>query len=474
MPPCRAVTFAPRPGQSRSTAASAPSTVADRICCNGPVKVQRQTTSAELAELRAKYVPRGITTAHPVAADRAKGSELWDVSGRRYIDFAGGIGVMNVGHAHPHVMEAVRAQLERATHTSFQVVMYESYLRLAERLCDVTPLPGPKKAVFFTTGAEAIENAVKIARAYTGRPAVISFRGSFHGRTLLTLSLTGSVSPYKQNFGPYAAEIYQSPFPYEYRGWNTERAVASLESLFESEVSPKRVAAVIIEPVLGEGGFVPAPPDFLRRLRELTERHGILLIVDEIQTRFRRTGKFFGIEHSDVEPDLVTVAKSLAAGFPLSGVVGRADVMDAPDPGGLGGTYGGNPIACAAGVAVMDVMRDEKLPDRAARIGSVLGERMQTGAAEHEIVGDVRVVGAMAGMELVRDRGTKEPADTETAKVLAVAREKGLIVLRAGAHHNVIRTLMPLNIPDDQLMEGLDMLGSALAEVAGGPARSKA
>lgn len=433
---------------------------------NGPVKVEKQTLESELTELRAKYVPRGITSAHPLVADRAKGSELWDVNGRRFVDFAGGIGVMNVGHGHPHVMEAVRAQLERVTHTSFQVVMYESYLRLAERLCEVAPLEGPKKAIFFSTGAEAVENAVKIARAFTGRPAVISFRGSFHGRTLLTLSLTGSVSPYKQNFGPYATEIYQSPFPYEYRGWNTERALASLESLFDSEVSPTRVAAVIIEPVLGEGGFVPAPPEFLRRLRELTSRHGILLIADEIQSGFGRTGKFFAIEHAGVQPDLVTVAKSLAAGFPLSGVVGRAEVMDAPDPGGLGGTYGGNPVACAAGVAVMDVMRDEKLPERAVRIGSVLEERMHSWAAEHDIVGDVRVVGAMAGMELVRDRATKEPADKETARVLAVAREKGLILLRAGTHHNVIRTLMPLNIPDEQLHEGLDILGAALSEVA--------
>ena len=432
------------------------------------MKVEKQSSQAELTELRAKYVPRGITSAHPIAADHAQGSELWDVNGRRYIDFAGGIGVMNVGHNHPRVMEAVRAQLDRATHTSFQVVVYESYLRLAERLCEVAPLPGPKKAIFFSTGAEAIENAVKIARAFTGRPAVISFRGSFHGRTLLTLSLTGSVSPYKQNFGPYAAEIYQSPFPYEYRGWSTERALASLESLFESEVSPKRVAAVVIEPVLGEGGFVPAPPDFLQRLRELTERHGILLIVDEIQTGFGRTGKFFAIEHSGVKPDLVAVAKSLAAGFPLSGVVGRADVMDAPDPGGLGGTYGGNPVACAAGVAVMDVMRDEKLPERSARIGSVIEERMQSWAADYNIVGDVRGLGAMMGMELVRDRGTKEPADKEAAGILAAARDKGLIVLRAGTHHNVIRTLMPLTIPDDQLLEGLDILGSALAE-----ARSK-
>jgi 4-aminobutyrate aminotransferase/(S)-3-amino-2-methylpropionate transaminase len=432
-----------------------------------------ESEQAELAELRRRYIPRGITTAHPIVADHAKGAELWDVAGRRYVDFAGGIGVMNVGHGHPHVMEAVKAQLDRVTHTSFQVVMYESYLRLAERLCALTPGEGDKKAIFFSTGAEAVENAVKIARAYTGRPAIISFQGGFHGRTLLALSLTGSVVPYKQNFGPYATEIYQVPFPYEYRGWSTEMALAALNDLFGSAVAPERVAAIIIEPVLGEGGFVPAPKAFLEQLRALTQQHGILLIVDEIQSGFGRTGKYFAIEHSGVSPDLMTVAKSLAAGFPLSGVVGRAEVMDAPGPGGLGGTYGGNPIACAAGLAVLDVMRDERLPERAARIGSVVEERMRTWAAEHELVGDVRVMGAMAGMELVRDRQTKEPADTETAQVMARARERGLILLRAGVHHNVIRTLMPLTIPDDQLDEGLDILGAALADVAGATTKSK-
>ena len=427
-----------------------------------------ESEQAELAELRRRYIPRGITTAHPIVADRAQGAELWDVAGKRYIDFAGGIGVLNVGHGHPHVMEAVRAQLDRVTHTSFQVVMYESYLRLAERLCALAPGEGPKKAIFFSTGAEAVENAVKIARAHTGRPAVISFQGSFHGRTLLALSLTGSVVPYKQNFGPYATEVYQVPFPYEYRGWSTEKALAALDELFESAVAPQRVAAIIIEPVLGEGGFVPAPAAFMQKLRALTAQHGILLIADEIQSGFGRTGKFFAIEHSGVAPDLVTVAKSLAAGFPLSGVVGRAEVMDAPGPGGLGGTYGGNPVACAAGLAVLDVMRDERLPERAARIGSVIEERMRSWASEHQLVGDVRVMGAMAGMELVRDRKTKAPADTETAQLLTLARERGLILLRAGMHHNVIRTLMPLNIPDEQLDEGLDIIGSALAEVAAG------
>ena len=424
--------------------------------------IREASSESELAALRTTYVPRGITTAHPIAVDHAKGSELWDVSGRRYVDFAGGIGVMNVGHAHPLVMAAVEEQLRKATHTSFQVVQYESYLRLAERLCEVTPIGGAKKAIFFSTGAEAIENAVKIARAATGREAVISFRGAFHGRTLLALSLTGSVQPYKQNFGPYAAEIYQTPFPHSYRGWSTAAAMADLGNLLESEVAPNRVAAIVIEPELGEGGFVPAPIDFMRQLRDLCDRYGILLIADEIQTGFGRTGKFFAVEHSAVQPDLMTVAKSLAAGFPLSGVVGRAEVMDAPDPGGLGGTYGGNPVACAAALAVMDVMRDEKLPERAARIGSVVEERMQSWSKDIELVGEVRGLGAMMGMELVRDRKTKEPADKETAGVLAAAREKGLILLRCGVHHNVIRTLMPLTIPDDQLEEGLDILGAAL------------
>ena len=277
----------------------------------------------ELKALRERYVPRGISTAHPIVADHAQGSELWDVEGRRYIDFVGGIGVLNVGHNHPRVMEAVRKQVDRVTHTSFQVVMYEPYLRLAQRLSELAPGDGPQKAIFFSTGAEAVENAVKIARAYTKRPAVISFRGGFHGRTLLALSLTGSVQPYKQNFGPYAAEVYQAPYPYEYRGWSTERALASLEELLGADVSPDRVAAIVIEPVLGEGGFVPAPREFLQALRALTERHGMMLIVDEIQSGFGRTGKFFAIEHSGVKPDMITVAKSLAAGFPLSGVIGR-------------------------------------------------------------------------------------------------------------------------------------------------------
>jgi 4-aminobutyrate aminotransferase / (S)-3-amino-2-methylpropionate transaminase / 5-aminovalerate transaminase len=424
-------------------------------------------TAAELAGLRERFIPRGLSTAHPLIVDRAQGAELWDVEGRHYIDFAGGIGVMNVGHGHPHVQEAVRAQLEKLTHSSFQVLMYESYLRLAERLCGLVPGDFAKKAIFLSTGAEAIENAIKIARAHTGRPAVISFRGGFHGRTLLALTLTGEVQPYKQNFGPYAPEVYHAAYPYEYRGWSSEQAMAALEDVFSSAVAPERVAAILIEPVLGEGGFVQAPAAFLRELRALTERHGILLIADEVQSGFGRTGRFLAIEHSGVVPDLVVVAKSLAAGFPLSGVVGRAEVMDAPDPGGLGGTYGGNPVACAAALAVLDVMRDERLPERAAKIGEVIEERMRDWATDYPLVGDVRVLGAMAGLELVTDRLAQTPAAAETARILAIAREKGLIVLRAGIHHNVIRTLMPLMIPDEQLETGLDILGAALAEVSG-------
>ena len=429
--------------------------------------VDAHAREEELFELRRQYIPRGLSTAQPIVAERASGSELWDIRGRRFIDFAGGIGVMNVGHQHPKVAAAIQEQAAKFTHTCFQVTMYEPYLRLAARLCEVAPGDFPKKAIFLSTGAEGIENAIKIARAATGRPGVISFSGSFHGRTLLALTLTGSVEPYKQAFGPYAPEVYQAPYPYEYRGWSSEQSMAALEDLFRTQAPPERIAAIIIEPVLGEGGFVPAPPAFLRELRALTETHGILLIDDEVQTGFGRTGKFFAIEHSGVVPDLMVVAKSLAAGLPLSGVVGKAEVMDAPGPGGLGGTYAGNPIACAAGLAVMDVMRDERLPERAARMGELLRERMGEWRDEIPLIGDVRILGAMAGLELVSDRNTLRPAEQETARVIALCREKGLIVLRAGLHHNVIRTLMPLNIPDDVLEEGLGILGGALAEVSG-------
>ncbi|HET9388225.1 MAG TPA: 4-aminobutyrate--2-oxoglutarate transaminase, partial [Steroidobacteraceae bacterium] len=421
---------------------------------------------SELADLRARYVPRGISTGHPITLERARGSELWDVSGKRYIDFAGGIGVMNVGHAHPRVMKAVHEQLDRATHTSFQVVQYESYLRLAQRLCEVAPIKGDKKAIFFSTGAEAIENAVKIARAATGRPAVISFRGGFHGRTLLALSLTGSVQPYKQDFGPYAAEIYQTPFPYEYRGWNTDAAMADLENLLEAEVSPKRVAAIVIEPVQGEGGFVPAPLDFMRKLRELTKKHGILLIADEIQTGFGRTGRMFAVEHAGVEPDLMTVAKSVAGGVPLSAVIGKAEIMDAPGPGGLGGTYAGSPLACAAGLAVLEVIREEQLLNRALHIGHFMTSRLKGLQVRFPCLGEVRSLGAMVAVELVRNCSADSPDAELTRALVQAAARKGLIVLSCGIYANVIRFLAPLTIPDAMLKEGFHLFEQALEEVA--------
>jgi 4-aminobutyrate aminotransferase/(S)-3-amino-2-methylpropionate transaminase len=432
----------------------------------GEPRRREEEEEGELRRLRAEFVARGVATAHPLVVEHARGSELWDVSGRRYLDFAAGIGTLNVGHTHPRVVDAARWQLERLTHSAFQVAMYESYLRLAERLSQLAPGPGPKKAVFFSTGAEAVENAVKIARVYTGRPAVISFRGSFHGRTLLGLSLTGTAEPYKQDAGPYAPEVYKAPYPYEYRGWSTRRALQALEEVFDSEVSAERVAAIVIEPVLGEGGFVQAPVEFMVKLRELTRREGILLIADEIQTGFGRTGRLFAVEHSGIDPDLITVAKSIAAGLPLSGVIGRAEVMDAPGPGGLGGTFGGNPVACAAALAVLDVLRDEKLVERAAELGPWLHERLSRWAQSQPLIGDVRVLGAMAAVELVRDRESREPAGPEAARVLALCRERGLLVLKAGVHANVVRMLAPLSIPEDQLEEGLSILEGALTAVS--------
>jgi 4-aminobutyrate aminotransferase/(S)-3-amino-2-methylpropionate transaminase len=426
--------------------------------------------SRALLERRQRAVPRGPFNAAPVFVRSARGAIVEDVDGNTYVDFAGGLGCLNVGACADEIVEAVREQAGEFTHTCFHVAMHEPYVELAERLNKLTPGDFPKKTFFANSGAEAVENAVKIARSFTGRPAVLAFEDAFHGRTLLAMSLTSKVKPYKFGFGPFAPEVYRLPYAYCYRcPFGVEHpecearcARPAIDDFFKRHVAAESVAAIIVEPVLGEGGFVVPPREFLSGIQETCRAHGILLIADEIQTGFGRTGKFFAIEHSRVEPDLITVAKSLAAGFPLSGVVGRADVMDAPDPGGLGGTYAGNPIACAAGLAVMDIMRDEKLPERAARIGSVVEERMQSWAGDKELIGDIRAVGAMVGMELVRSRKTKEPADKETVALLKSAREKGLIILRCGVHHNVVRTLMPLTIPDEQLEEGLDILGAAL------------
>jgi 4-aminobutyrate aminotransferase/(S)-3-amino-2-methylpropionate transaminase len=378
----------------------------------------------------------------------------------------GGIGALNVGHGHPKVLAAAHHQLDLLIHTSAQIATNEPYLKLAERLCQLAPGDFAKKAILFSTGAEAVENTVKIARSFTGRPGIIAFSQAFHGRTLMGMSLTDTVKPYKLGFGPFAPEVYRSPFPYEYWGWDGERALESLEEALRTAWPADRMAAILIEPVLGEGGFVPAPIEFLRGLRQIADQRGLLLIADEVQSGIGRTGKLFAIEHSGVAPDLMAVAKSLGGGFPLSAVVGRAEVMDAPSPGQLGSTYGGNPVACAAALAVLNVIAEEGLLTRAAVIGSILEERMEEWQRRYPLVGDVRVLGAMAGLELVRDRGTREPAPVETREIIDGCRDRGLMALGAGPHHNVIRTLMPLNIPDDLLHQGLDVLERELERVS--------
>jgi 4-aminobutyrate aminotransferase/(S)-3-amino-2-methylpropionate transaminase len=417
------------------------------------------TSTAALLELRASEVARGVSNAHPIFVERAEGARLWDIDGKEYIDFVGGIGVLNVGHAHPRVRAAVEQQLDRFTHTCFQVAMYEPYVRLAERLNRLVPGSSRKKTLLVTTGAEATENAVKIARAYTGRPAVVSFHHGYHGRTLLALSMTGKNDPYKLRFGPFCSEIYQTPFPYEHHGWTTERALRSLDDLFEAQVSPDRVAAIIIEPVLGEGGFVPAPPAFMVALRELATRHGIALVCDEIQSGFGRTGKMFAFEHSGIEPDLVAIAKSVAAGLPLAAVVGKAEMIDSVTPGGLGGTYGGNPLACAAALATLDVFEEERLVERARKIGARIERALRDLQRRHSEIADVRGLGAMLGIEFVDE--PDKPKSTYAAKVIEEARIRGLLLMSAGSKADVIRVLVPLVISDDELDTGLARLAES-------------
>ncbi|AWJ92248.1 4-aminobutyrate transaminase (plasmid) [Azospirillum baldaniorum] len=412
-------------------------------------------------------VPRGLANAMPVYVDRAENAELWDVEGNRFIDFAGGIAVLNTGHRHPKIIEAVKAQLDRFTHTCAMVTPYESFVTLAERLNALVPGSTPKKTAFFTTGAEAVENAVKIARAHTGRPGVIAFSGAFHGRTLLAMALTGKVVPYKVGFGPFPAEVYHAPFPNAYRGVSVQDSLKALEQLFKSDVDATRVAAIIVEPVQGEGGFNIAPPEFLQALRKICDENGILLIIDEIQTGFARTGKMFAIEHSGVEPDLMTMAKSLAGGFPLSAVTGKAEIMDAPIPGGIGGTYAGSPLATTAALAVLDVIEEEKLIQRSNDLGERIAGRFRTMAQRNtlSVIGDVRNLGGMIAMELVKDRGTKEPAAELTKALVAKAAEKGLVLLSCGTYGNVIRILVPLTASDALVDEGLDIIERSLEEL---------
>ena len=412
-------------------------------------------------------VPRGLANAMPVYVDRAENAELWDVEGNRFIDFAGGIAVLNTGHRHPKIIEAVKAQLDRFTHTCAMVTPYESFVTLAERLNALVPGSTPKKTAFFTTGAEAVENAVKIARAHTGRPGVIAFSGAFHGRTLLAMALTGKVVPYKVGFGPFPAEVYHAPFPNAYRGVSVKDSLTALEQLFKSDVDATRVAAIIVEPVQGEGGFNIAPTEFLQALRKICDDNGILLIIDEIQTGFARTGKMFAIEHSGVEPDLMTMAKSLAGGFPLSAVTGKAEIMDAPIPGGIGGTYAGSPLATTAALAVLDVIEEEKLIQRSNDLGERIAGRFRTMAQRNtlSVIGDVRNLGGMIAMELVKDRGTKEPAPELTKALVAKAAEKGLVLLSCGTYGNVIRILVPLTASDALVDEGLDIIERSLEEL---------
>ncbi|WP_377807070.1 4-aminobutyrate--2-oxoglutarate transaminase [Azospirillum sp. A29] len=425
------------------------------------------TTNQSFVARREAAVSRGISAGMPFYIDRAENAEMWDVEGKRFIDFAGGIAVLNTGHRHPKVMEAVKAQLERFTHTCAMVTPYDSFVELAEKLNALVPGPTPKKTAFFTTGAEAVENAVKVARAATGRPGVVAFSGGFHGRTLLTMGLTGKVVPYKVGFGPFPAEIFHVPFPNAYRGISEAESLKALDTLFKSDVDPARVAAIIIEPVQGEGGFNIASPSFLQSLRAVCDKHGIVMIVDEIQTGFARTGKMFAFEHAGIEPDLVTMAKSLAGGFPLSALTGKAALMDAPIPGGLGGTYAGSPLATTAALAVINVIEEEKLVERSEKLGERIAGRFRTMAQRNSlsVIGDVRNLGAMVAMELVTDRETKEPAADLTKALVAKAAEKGLILLSCGTYANVIRILVPLTASDALVDEGLDIIERSLEEL---------
>lgn len=433
-------------------------------------RAQAQTNSLLLARRNAA-VARGVATAAPVFAAAADNGEIWDIEGTRFIDFASGIGVLATGHRHPRVIEAVQQQLSRFSHTAFQVIAYESYVELAERLNAVAPFQGRAKTVLFTTGAEAVENAVKIARIATGRTGVIAFSGGFHGRTMMTLTLTGKVAPYKSGIGALASDVYRLPFPVVHRGIQVEDTLRALDSLFRTDIEPARVAAIIIEPIQGEGGFHVAPTALLQELRKRCDDHGILLIADEVQSGFGRTGRMFAVQHSGVQPDLVTVAKSLAGGFPLSGVIGRAQVMDAVEPGGLGGTYGGSPIGCAAALAVLDVIEEDKLMERADEIGRTIRGRISRsmGQGEGVPVAHLRGLGAMLAFDVAASTESGLPDGRAARRVAARALEKGLVVLTCGTFGETVRLLVPLTVSDAILEEGLGILSDAIEHVRSEP-----
>jgi 4-aminobutyrate aminotransferase/(S)-3-amino-2-methylpropionate transaminase len=411
-------------------------------------------------------MPTGLGQTYDIVAERAENAEVWDVEGKRYVDFAGGIAVLNTGHRHPKIVAAVKAQLDKVHHTCFQVLAYEPYIELAERLIAKAPGDFAKKAFFLTTGAEAVENAVKIARSATKRQAVIAFGGGFHGRTLLGMGLTGKVAPYKAGFGPFPAEIYHAKFPNALHGTSVADALASIENIFKYDVEPERVAAIIIEPVQGEGGFYVAPAEFCRALRALCDKHGIVLIADEVQTGAGRTGTWLACEQWGVAPDIITMAKSMAGGFPISAVIGRASLMDAPGPGGLGGTYAGPPIACAAALAVLDVFEEEKLLDRSKAIGARLVAGLKAIAQKHDAVQDVRGLGAMVAIELFKGGDRAQPDADLTRRLCAEAAKRGLILLSCGSYANVVRVLVPLTASDALVDEGLAILAATFDAVA--------
>ena len=421
--------------------------------------------SRRLAEREALAVAAPLRVHLPIYAAAAENATITDVDGNVFIDFAGGVGVVNAGHAHPRVVAAVAEQAERFLHTDFTVVPYETYVALAERLCALVPIAGPTRAAFFNAGTEAVENAVKLARLHTGRPAVIAFEGGFHGRTLLALTMTSKSHPYKVGMGPFAPEVYRTSYPNAYRGPDAITALAQLERVLETHVAPEHVAAVVFEPQQGEGGFIPAPQAYVEGLRALCDRHGIVLVADEVQTGFGRTGRMFAMEHFGVEPDLVTVAKSIAAGLPLSGVIGRAEIMDGAHAGAIGGTYIGNPVAQAAALAVLDVIEDEGLVARAVVVGDRIREQMHAWQGRWPAIGDVRGLGAMLALELVRDPDSKEPAPELAAEVIDAALARGVILLKAGVHGNCIRVLCPLTIEEPVLDEALAAWEDALVAV---------
>jgi 4-aminobutyrate aminotransferase / (S)-3-amino-2-methylpropionate transaminase / 5-aminovalerate transaminase len=420
-----------------------------------------------ILEREGRAVARPLIVHGPVIAAEARGATITDVDGNTFIDFVGGVGVANVGHNHPRVVEAVTAQAERYLHTDFTVVAYEPYIELAERLCAFAPIAADCRAAFFNAGTEAVENAVKLSRLHTGREAVIAFDGAFHGRTLLSLTMTSKTHPYKTGLGPFAPEVYRAPYPNAYRGPDARTALAAIERMFSTHVAAEDVAAIVFEAQQGEGGFIPAPAAFVEGLRRICDEHGIVMVADEVQTGFGRTGRMFAMEHFDVEPDLVVVAKSIAGGMPLSGVIGRADIMDGAHLGAIGGTYIGNPVALAAALAVLDVFEEENLVARGVTVGNTIRARMEQWQERWPEVGDVRGMGAMLAIELVTDRETKEPAPELTTAVIDEALQRGLILLKAGVHGNCIRVLCPLAISDGELQEALGVWDEALGAVLG-------